>query len=866
MSGKSKGASPPRFGKWLLESFCSYDFLSTALWDLDELFQINVETRGVYMARLIYLREAIGIIFYLLFRGKSQYSINKVAMLKHNILISIRSFKKYKSTFLINLFGLSIGLASALLIYLWVNDELSMDHFGEKDSQRHYQVMVNTNYQNGVQTEETTHGPLSEALVSTFPEIDYAVPMITVPWYEGMLSSQSEFIRAVPHFATQEYFNLFRSEFVAGSKAGSLSDKSKIVISEKMAWRLFTSPDEAVGRTVSFKGYQFTGPYIVSGVFSSDNENSLDFDVLFSYDLFLEENPGFRQWDHEGTRAHLVMNEGVDIDAFNRKIKDFLKTKIEDSNQTLFVQKYSDKYLYGKYENGFPVAGRVVYVRIFSLIAIFVLLVACINYMNLSTAQAARRIKEIGVKKALGAQRSTLIYQCFGESVFISILSLILAIGFVILLLPHFNQITEKTLSIAQAAGLLIPILIITLITGLVSGVYPGLYLSGFKPVNALKGKLRGDSGALWIRQGLVVFQFAVSVVLIIAVIFTYIQIQYMQNFSLGYNNEHLLVFKKEGKLRESSDAFLEAVRSIPGVTNISHMSGSLPGKISGGSDVQWKNQEEEERDIDFSFIEGDYDMAALLQVELVAGRFLSRDIATDQTSVVLNETAAQLTGYENPIGERIYFDEMLTIVGVVKDFHFDNIQAEIAPFFFKVNQNGKNFVVRLRAENQRETISKIEDLHHAFNPGYPFELNFIDEQYDKLYKEDERIATLSKYFAAIAIIVSCLGLLALAAYNTQRRFKEIAIRKVLGSSNSAIVQLLSKEFIVLILISILIAMPVGYFLVKSWLDGFAHRIGLNPSYFIAAGALMLAVALLTVISQTAKTANMNVPENLRND
>ena len=717
-------------------------------------------------------------------------------MLRHAILIFFRNFKRYKAASLVNLFGLSIGLASSLLIYLWVNDELKMDHFGEKDSDRHYQVLRNANTPNGIQTREYTPGPLTKTLGQEFPEVDYAIPIIADAWYEGILSFESEYFRATPQFVGEGYFNVFNCDFVAGGKEAALADKNNIVISEKVAMTLFKSIDQAIGKTVTFKSEIFNGPYSVSGVFTPRNDASAKFDMLFSYDHFIEKRPGLTKWHNGGTHAHLVLNEGVDLDEFNAKIKDFLSTKIQNSNSTLFAQKYSEKYLFGRYENGVPVAGRVVYVRIFSLVAIFVLIVACINYMNLSTAQAARRIKEIGVKKAIGAQRKTLTYQCFGESMLMAFLSLILSIGIVTLLIPQFNQITEKQFSISESFGIILPAIIITAITGFISGIYPGLYLSSFKPVQALKGKMGGDAGVLWLRKGLVIFQFAVSVILMIAVIFTYRQIRFIQEVNLGYDNEHLISFRKEGKLLEDPGAFYAAAGNLPGVVSISSMCGSLPGDISGAYNVRWKDQKTKEKNTDFSFIEGGRDMAKVLNVELLSGRLLSNEFPTDESAVVINETAAKIMGYENPVGEKLYRGGMYTIVGMVKDFHFDGQFGEIGPFYFVVDEECENFVAKIEAENQRETIDRIKALHESFNPGYPFEFNFMDENYDQLYKEEKRIATLSKYFAGIAIAVSCLGLLALTAFSTQRRFKEIAIRKITGSSQQALMtQILSESF-----------------------------------------------------------------------
>ena len=785
-------------------------------------------------------------------------------MLRHAILIFFRNFKRYKGASFINLFGLSIGLASALLIYLWVNDELTMDHFGEKDSDRHYQVLRNSNSPTGIQTRETTPGPLTATLEQEFPEVDYAIPIIADSDYEGVLSFESEHVRAVPHFVGEGYFNVFSCDFVSGGSEAAFSDINNILISEKVALGLFGSIDQVLGKTVTFKSEDINGPYKVSGVFTPNDDASLQFDMLISYDHFIKKRPGLKEWYNGGTHAHLVLKEGVDLDEFNAKIKDFLGTKIQNSKATLFAQKYSEKYLYGQYENGFPVAGRMVYVRIFSLVAIFVLIVACINYMNLSTAQAARRIKEIGVKKAIGAQRKTLTFQCFGESMLMTFLSLILAIGIVALLIPQFNQLTEKELSLSESSGIILPTVIITIITGLLSGIYPGLYLSSFKPVQALKGKIGGDAGVLWLRKGLVVFQFAISMILIIAVIFTYRQISFIQETNLGYDNEHLVSFRKEGKFLEDPEAFYAAAENLPGVVSISSMCGSLPGNISGAYNVRWKDQKPEEKNIDFSFIEGGRDMGKVLNVELLSGRLLSREFPTDERAVVINETAAKVMGYDNPLGEKLFRGGMYTIVGMVKDFHFDGLLGEIGPFYFVVDEECENFVAKIEAANQTETIDRLKELHESMNPGYPFEFNFMDENYDKLYKEEQRIATLSKYFAGIAIAISCLGLLALTAYSTQRRFKEIAIRKVLGSSHGRIVRLLSKEFMLLILLAIIIALPIGYYLMKSWFEGFSYRIGLEPIYFIVAGVLTLALAWFTVMAQTTRSSKVNISESLR--
>ena len=867
MGTSNQNPKPPRIAIWLLESFCSYDFLSTALWDLEEIFQDNLKAKGLLVARLLYYKEVLGIIFHLFLKGKSQYSINKTAMLKHNILISLRSFKRYKSTFLINLFGLATGLASALMIYLWVNDELQMGQFAEKNSDRHFQILVNEEYSSsGVVTREHALMPLAKALEEEFPEVEKGIPVIAEPYYKGVLSYEGNDLWAIPLFAGDGYFDVFRSDFLAGNKANAL-DNNGVVISSKLANSLFRGVDNAMGKTVEFKGEYYQGPFVVSGVFEPAHDDIIPFDILLSFNHFLSWRPENNNWNNGGTQVHLVLKDGVDIDQFNSKIYDILD-KFAGYEEKLFVQKYSDKYLYGKYQNGVPVAGRIVYVKIFSLIAVFILIIACINYMNLSTAQATRRVKEIGVKKAIGTQRIALIYQYFSESIFISFLSLLLAIGIVALLLPSFNVITDKSLTIGQASQLILPALILTLLTGFIAGIYPGLYLSGFKPVLALKGKLQTKSEGLWLRKGLVVFQFVTSVVLIISAVVIYQQMNFISSSNLGYDQEQLLSFNRDGKLYEGdAEAFMTEVRKLSGVVNMSYLWGELPGQVSGGSGMQWEDMDREAPRVDFSFIEGGYEMAEILGVEFKEGRSLSKEFATDKVAVVLNESAAEIIEYDAPVGRRFYNGhDVGEIVGLVKDFHFEGFQKEIGPFFFMYSEDGDRFMARIRPENQMETINAIEKLHESFNPGYPFVFEFVDDNYQQVYLEEQRISTLSKYFSCIAITISCLGLLALTAFSTQRRFKEIAVRKVLGSSTSGIMRLLSKEFTVLVLLSILIATPIGFYLMKNWLDGFAYRISLDPLYFALSSLIMLVIAWLTIMSQTAKSANINITDSLRSE
>jgi putative ABC transport system permease protein len=869
MKNAKNHITPPSLAEKLLLWFIKDELAEEVLGDLDEKFYSTLNQHSKRKAKRNYWFQVINYLRPFAFKKYRSTHFNNTAMFKHNILISFRSFKRFKSTFLINLFGLATGLASALLIYLWVNDELNMDKFNEKDSNRHVQVIYSYPTSGVIQTEiDGTPNPLFEALAKEIPEVEYAVPIIANPYYTGVLSAGDNNARAQFQFIGPGYFNLFPGDFIQGNKYEILSDKGEVAISEKLALNLFQSSEKAMGQLVELKDEGYGGSYLVSGVFKSIPNASTPADMLLSYERF--RNDESMKWYNGGTQAHLVLKEGVDLDQFNAKIKDYLKTVWKNSNYILYAQPYSEMYLYGNYEQGIPVAGRIIYVRLFSIIAIFVLAIACINYMNFSTANASRRIKEIGVKKAIGAGRKSLIHQYFGESLFMAFLALGLALVISYLLLPQFNEITDKQLTFDFSLNIISGVLAITFLTGLISGIYPAIHLSGFNAVVALKGKLKTNGSSVLIRKGLVIFQFAVSVVLVASVFVIYKQVEFIQNKNLGYNKDHIITFPKEGKLKEDFLPFLTAIKNISGVTHASQMSGNLPKSVGSSQGYKWEGMTAEDKSLRFYQIRGGYELIDLLGIEFKEGRNFSRDFATDADGIILNEAALEMTRLENPIGQKFgnYNPNAPTkeIIGVVKNFHFESLQEKVKPFFFSISDKGQKFIVRLQAEKESETLAAIETLYENMNAGYPFEFRFLDDEYQATYASEQRITVLSKYFAGIAIAISCLGLLALTAFSTQRRFKEIAIRKVLGSKSIQIVSMLSREFMALVLAGILIALPISYYITRDWLDGFAYRIDLAPVYFILAGGLMLVVAWLTIVTQTAKSARVNVTESLRSE
>ncbi|CAN5152180.1 hypothetical protein BH23BAC1_BH23BAC1_41270 [soil metagenome] len=479
--------------------------------------------------------------------------------------------------------------------------------------------------------------------------------------------------------------------------------------------------------------------------------------------------------------------------------------------------------------------------------------------MNLSTAKASRRVKEVGIKKAIGAGRTELIFQYMGESLIMAFLSLSVAVILVGLLLPQFNMITGKQLSISITLPLALSFLMITVISGLVAGSYPALYLSGFNPVTVLKGKLNSSVGELWARKGLVVFQFALSVILILSVWVVYQQIEYVQNENLGYNKDNVISLPLEGKVAENPETFLEEVKRVPGVANASTMQANIIGVTSGTTGLNWPGKNPDDV-INFRNFSVGFDMIETLGMEIKSGRSFSRDFKSDSAAIILNEAAIEVIGLDDPVGSIInLWGQDRQIIGVVKDFHFESLHEEVKPLFIKLEANIMlNAAIKIEAGKERETLARLQDFYQSFNPGYTFDYKFIDAEYKALYEAEQRVSTLSKYFAGLAIIISCLGLFGLAAFTAERRLKEIGIRKILGSSNLGIIRLLSGDFTKMVLLAVAIALPLSYFIVTTWLSTFEYSIKLEWWYFPAAGLIALFIAWFTVGLQTVKAARVN--------
>lgn len=783
-------------------------------------------------------------------------------MLKNYVKTALRSFKRHKSSFLINVIGLSIGMACSILIFLWVFDELGHDRFHE-DVDQIYQVMEHQTYSGSMFSTHSTPGILAPALKEEVPEFEY---IATYTWnMEFLFTKEEKSLKENGFYARPDLFHILSIPLLQGNRDELLTKPQSVVISRELAQRYF-GDENPIGESITINGEEV---HTITGVFRKLPENSsIRFDFVLPFEDWLKRNEWATEWGNNGPRTIARLHAGVDVEALNAKINDFIKERNEDSNVDLFVYPYADLHLYGQFENGVVVGGRIDYVRLFSIVAIFILLIACINFMNLSTAKATKRAKEVGIRKSIGASKGSLIGQFIGESMIITFFSLLLSILLVEMFLPVFNGLTDKAIDVTYSE----PVLLFTflgtaLFTGLVAGSYPAFYLSSFEAVKTLKGSLKSSGGEVFARKGLVVFQFTLSVVLIICTIVVYKQIQYTQTKNLGYEKENLIYFTVEGDIRDNWDSFQQEASQVPGVTNISRASATFMGRNSNTSGLEWPGKDPETRVL-FENVSSDYGLIETLGFQLVDGRTHSRDFGADTARIVINQRAADIMGMENPVGEVItLWDNETEIIGLVQDFNFQSLRQEIEPLFFRLAPNNTwRAFVRVQSTDIQNTIAGIQNVYKKFNPAYPFDYNFMDEQYAALYRSEQRIGDLAKYFSIFAVLISCLGLFGLSTFTAEQRAKEIGVRKVLGATVQSLVMLLTKDFTKLVLFAIGIAVPVSWWLMQQWMSDFAYQSGLTWWIFASAGLLAVIIAWLTVSWQSLRAAWSNPVESLKSE
>lgn len=795
-------------------------------------------------------------------------------MLQNYIKMAWRNLLKDRQFSLLNGIGLASGLACALLIWLWITDEKQVDKYNEKDKQL-YQVMQNMHRDNGIETIEYTAGLLSVALATEMPEVEYAATVVPASWFssKGVLLLGETKLKAGGQFISKDFFNMFTCPILQGDQTKIFGDKQTIAISDELAAKLFHDVNP-IGKSIEWQQNEFNGNYQIAAVFKKNPANATEqFDILLNFELFKEKRPGMLSWGNSDPSTYLLLKNGTDTRLFSKKIENFLKTKDKATSSTLFIRPFADKYLYGQYSNGLQSGGRISYVKLFAAIAVFILLIACVNFMNLATAKAARRIKEVGIQKTLGASRAGLIGQYLSESIIMTFVSLALAIVLMILLLPAFNSITGKSMTLHFDMQLILIILIIALITGILAGSYPALYISKFQPVAVLKGTLKTSIAELWTRKGLVVFQFGLSIFGIAAVLVIYQQINYIQKINLGYNRENIIHFEIPMEMDSAklagSTAFMNELKNISGVINVSSYGHNLLGGHGEIGGFQWPGKDPS-NNIDFVNLEVGANFSETVGIKIKEGRNISansNDYFNASREIVFNESAIKAMGLKDPIGKRVKFwDQEREIVGIAEDFHFESLYHKVKPCFFQVFPIMPNIIVKMKTGTDQATIAQVKEIYQRFHSGLPFDYSFMNEEYNTLYKSENRVAVISKYFSALAILISCLGLFGLAAFTASKRQKEIGIRKVLGASVSGVVVMLSKGYLQLIALAALIAFPLAQWSMQNWLNGFAYRTPINASVFGIAAGIIVLVTLCTISFQSIKAALANPVKSLRSE
>ncbi len=783
-------------------------------------------------------------------------------MFKNYFKTTFRNLKRHKGYSFINITGLALGMACTILILLWVQDELSYDRFN-KNRDRIYRVVKYSDYGGNQLHVALTPGPLARAMKEELPEVMKATSFDFAGGtarYEDRLFSDVKVASVEPDF-----FEIFSYPLIKGNPETALSDKNSIIVTKRLAERIFGSEDP-MGKVLNFNK---TYDYQVTGIMENIPHNShLQFECVIPFKKLEEFGRSVNNWKPNAFYTYIMLKKGVLEKEFNEKILNFKREHYPDCRDFLYLQPLTKIHLYS--DLGYDISGHgdIKYVIIFSLVAGFVLLIACINFMNLTTAHSGNRAKEVGLRKVVGATRKELISQFYSESIFMSFLALIVALLLASLLLPSFNELSGKLLHLNTHgnASILCGLLLITLITGLFSGSYPALLLSSFQPVKVLKGTLKAGAKSSLFRRTLVVTQFTLSVFLIISTLLVSSQLRYIRTMKLGFEKQHLIYanipFEYETKYESLKNELLKN-EEITHVTRMRNFPTS--DHVNSYSDLSWEGKDPEYKYL-FCIHDVGYDFFKTFGMTMADGRSFSTEFPTDEGAYVLNEKAVEVMGIQNPVGKMFAQGyNRGPIIGVVRNFHFKSLKKQIEPLVFRLPLNHARFVfIKISSPDVVHTMNNIERIWKNFVPDYPVDFRFLDDDYDRLYRSESRTGTLFGYFTFLAVFIAGLGLFGLASFMAQKRTKEIGIRKTLGASVSRIFVLLSREFLILIVFSNIGAWPVAYYFMKKWLQNFAYHTDIKLIAFMASFVLSIIVTLLTVSYQSIKAALANPVDALR--
>ena len=791
-------------------------------------------------------------------------------MLSNYFKIAIRNLRRQKGYAFINIAGLSVGLACSFFILLWVFDELGYDQFHEHRDELH-RAMRHVSLSGQTYTWSSVPKPLADALDTDFPEVEHVV---LLTWSERLLlNHEDQTFRERGHFAGPGFFESFTFPLIEGDPATVISAPDAIAISDKLARKLFGENWQAKGNVLGqVINVDHRKDFRITGVFEDvPRQSTLQFDFIAAVEDYLQRNEWVESWGNSGMEIYVKLKEGSSGDALNAKVADLITQNSEyyrdgSASATVFLKPFDEIRLYSDYKDGRLQGGRILLIRIFAIVALFLVLIASINFMNLATARSAQRAKEIGVRKAIGAGRSTLIRQFLAESLLMSTLAFLLAMTLVISILPVFNTITGKELGLLDLDGrFLLAVFGVAVLTGVISGSYPALHLASFSPTSILRATFSQRPGTARLRKGLVVFQFALSTLLIIGTAAVYLQIQFNMNKDLGLDRGNVVYAAREGAVAEQYDSFRQELLKLPGIEFVSTSNQNPLNVGSSTTDPTWEGKDPDDNSL-FHIINANYDFIELMGMDIIDGRSFSESFPTDTAHYVINERTAAAMGKANPVGESLEFwGRKGQVIGVVRDFHMADLASSIEPTIIRLDPDQTwRLWVRLKEGQAREGLASLESLYQRFNPGYPVEIGFLDKEFADMYRGVVVMGKLANAFAVVAIFISCLGLFGLASFTTARRTKEIGVRKVLGASVSRLVMLLSSEFTKLVMIGFVLAAPLAYFAIDAFLSNFEYRVEIKPWMFILAAFVALLIATLTVSYQTLRAALADPVRSLR--
>jgi len=883
MSGKNKKRKIPGVAERLLSIFADRTEKAAIMGDFAEEYHEKIQNRGLVHARWWYWR--------LVFISFPSFLKNLIygsgAMLKNYLKAALRNLSRHKIFSLINISGLAIGMACSILITVFVIHELSFDQFN-MNKDRIYRVGA----QFGPSSDQKgafTSAPMAKALTEEFSEIEYAARLS--PWPRNYLINYEgkRFLEKGIVYADNDIFNIFSIPFVLGDPKTALTDPNKVVITQDIARKYFSTANP-VGKSLRFEDQN--KEYLVTGVIENCPSTShFQYEMIAS--LITTSGSHRTTWRSHSYFTYILIREGFSAAGLEAKFpaltekywgaqyyaetgqsfQDFLNEKANYFG--FYLQPLLDIHMNQVVLDNQSVKGNPTHIYVFLSIAVFILLIACINFMNLSTARFTYRSREVGVRKVLGSSQKQLMLQFLGESILCCLIALVFGLFLVQLVLPYFSSLADRQLELnLLSSAVVLPMLLgFAVFVGLLAGIYPAFFLSSFQPVRTIKGTAdKSGRSHMILRRGLVVMQFSISLIILLGTFVIYRQMQYVRNIPLGFEKEQVVVIPRAYTLGRQGDAFKQELLSYPQVLSVSH-SESLPGRHFDPNGHKLEGRPvTEEHTIFTTYVDNDF--AELLNLEMAAGRFFSAGNPTDTASaVVINETTVRELGIVDPVGKRFHKEfrggkpgDFVSIIGVVKDIHFQSLHREIQPMIFRPMTQSEWFFtsVRISPANIPGTITQIEEVWSRFTGGKPFEYSFLDEDFNNLYQSEQKAGQLTAGFSLLAIFIACLGLFGLVSFTAEQRTKEIGIRKILGASVFNIFSLLSREVVILVMVSAVIATPVGFYGMKKWLQNFAFRIRLDPVIFVLTTLIILAIAVLSVSFRAVRAARSDPADSLR--